>query len=342
MEMEKTLEMVFGLIVFTSMQVHQFSLQASPAAGKLWTRMSQWPSHVGLELSSDLRMKFENITYAKFFKSQQGMWICQGREGVVQVRKDELLICLLGGVNEDRPQVVKELGRALPVVAQDHNSYGRRQPEVSNGSPAPVHLRNAEPGPRMVEDVKLSNPKHPRWGSRVVTLDANNLLDMEDVINGIEAAMLTAMDWEGTINLTLPPPEPAPITVKLPSSPAQLLLLEVLDKMWPGLQTFNEVMRNITRIRGYTDKAMPGHVLWGEAFKQVHGFKGKYKTWYEHAKLLESTSLKKLIKRFSKWPGSTWASFWLCAWRKNDGHLKDGKVEMDKQAWWVESDEEGE
>ncbi|EJU03933.1 hypothetical protein DACRYDRAFT_106093 [Dacryopinax primogenitus] len=194
----------------------------------------------------------------------------------------------------------------------------------------------------MVEDVKLSNPKCPHWGSGVVTLNANNLPDVEDVINSIEAAMLTAMDWEGTINLTLPLPEPVPITVKLPSSPAQLLLLEVLDKTWPRLRTFNEVMCDITCICSYMDKATPGHVLWGQAFKEVYGFEGKYKTWYEHAKLLESAGLKKLIKRFSKWPGSTWARFWLHAWRKNDGHLKDGKVEMDEQAWWVESDEEGE
>ncbi|EJU04945.1 hypothetical protein DACRYDRAFT_104839 [Dacryopinax primogenitus] len=127
MEMEKMLEMAFGLIVLTS--VHQFSLQVSPAAGKLWTRMSQWPSHVGLELSSDLRMKFENVTYTKFFELQQGMWICQGREGLVQVRKDESLICLLGGVNEDGPQVVKELGRALPVVVRDHKQ-GSKHPLV--------------------------------------------------------------------------------------------------------------------------------------------------------------------------------------------------------------------
>ncbi|EJU05556.1 hypothetical protein DACRYDRAFT_104042 [Dacryopinax primogenitus] len=88
---------------------------------------------------------------------------------------------------------------------------------ISDGS-APIHLRNAEPGPRMVEDVKPSNPKHPRWGSKVVTVNANNLPDVEDVINGVAAATPMAMDWEGTINLTLPLPEPVPITVKLPSS----------------------------------------------------------------------------------------------------------------------------
>ncbi|EJU05209.1 hypothetical protein DACRYDRAFT_103702 [Dacryopinax primogenitus] len=194
----------------------------------------------------------------------------------------------------------------------------------------------------MVEDVKLSNPKCPCWGSRVVTLDANDLPDVEDMINSVAAATPMAMDWEGTIDLTLPPPEPVPITVKLLSSPAQLLLLEVLDKMWPGLRTFNEVTCDITHIRSYTDKATLGHVLWGQAFKEVYGFKGRYKTWYEHAKLLESASLKKLIKQFSKRPGSTWARFWLRAQRKNDGRLKDGEVEMDNQAWWVESDEEGE